>query len=174
MRNVDGGTGPACFGAQEVRHPESRSLRHVEAETEVKSATRVAAGDVVVTSIGSPGSSVVVDPLWDDAVLTRDCVLVRLRPEEERVTAEWLFAWTWSHDFRYQIDLATSAGTAPRLTARALAAFTIPVLPGDDQLRVGALATRLDAARRLAAQTAALLERLQSVEINLDLYVVLD
>ena len=172
--NVDNGMGAACFGAMEIRHPESRLLRHLESETELKSAIRVSTGDVAVASIGSAGQSAVVDALWDDAVLTRDCLVVRLRPEEDRVTPEWLYAWTWSHDFRYQMDVVTSAGKAPRLTARALAAFTIPILPRDDQNRIGALATRLDAARKLAAQTASLLDRLQRVEIDLDLYGVLD
>ena len=170
---VDGGDGPASYGTDEIRNPWSSPTRHLPSDVDLSRTVRVAAGDVAITATGAPVHTALVREPQEGAVLARECIVMRLHAGTDLVRTGWLYAWTWTDDFRFQIERLAAGTTVPRLTAWGLRTVTIPVIAHAQQTRIGALTAQLESARQLANETASNLARLQQTAVDLALYELL-
>ncbi len=130
-------------------------------------ATRLRTGDVVIATIGKAGRSAVIGTEYEDAVLDRECAVIRLRDPDGPITAEWLHLWVRSSDARAQMNAKAAGSTIPRIPVRQLRELQVPVPQREVQLRSTRQLRRLDTALAATCDTLAILEQLQRTEIDL-------
>jgi restriction endonuclease S subunit len=83
------------------------------------------------------------------------------------VDSGWVLAWTRTTDFQQQVEFNKSGTTMPRLPARMLESFDLPLSSMEHQREVGELVATFDAAIQLTTQQLAELKALASVEVAL-------
>lgn len=162
---LDGGEGEPFFGLAEISASGHGPVRAVSRESVDARAARVHVGDVAVALLGSVGDAALIHEPHSGSVLGRECVAIR--PNVSEVTGAWLYVWTLSADFRNQVSRNISGTTMPRLSARSLPEFTLPVPPLDHQKEIQA---RLDSFQRAIASLGRVLgefEELQQIEVDL-------
>jgi Type I restriction modification DNA specificity domain len=162
-KTVDTGDGPRFFGLAEISgHP----LRVIEPGIDLKQATYLRAGDVVVALLGDLGASAIVDADDAGAVLGRECAAVRITAPG-LLLPSWLYAWTKSQHFQDQIAGNASGTTMPRVTSRALADFSLPIPPRSTQEQLEATTHCLDVALRSTKDLIRNVEDLRQAEVDL-------
>jgi type I restriction enzyme S subunit len=162
------GSGPRFFGISEITS-NGHTIRFPEAGTDLSKGVYLEEGDVVVALMGRLGQATQIGPEHVGAVLGRECAVVRIQQPKSTVTASWVAACTQTAAFRDYAERNASGTTMPRLPIAALGHFEIPVPPLARQRHVEKLLTRFDEALRASHQTVEVLERLRSIELELEL-----
>ncbi len=162
---TDSADGEPFVGITEISAGGAAAPRHVAADDVPVAAPRLAAGDVAIALMSNIGSSLLVTPRHDGAVLGRECAL--LRPRTSEITGAWLYVWTQSEDFAQQVERHVTGTTMPRLSRRALSDFALPLPDQETQLEAQNLLADFDAALAKAGQVVADLTELRRIELQL-------
>lgn len=162
-KTADSGDGLRYFGIPEIS---GRPPRVLEPGTDLKPATYLRAGDVVVALAGELGRSAIVDDSQAGAVLGRECAALRIKTSGQLLPS-WLHAWTKSQHFRSQVDTRSRGSTQPRLSIAALAEFVLPIPGLSAQAQFAATTERLDAVLRSASALIRDVEDLRQADVDL-------
>lgn len=159
--------GEPLFGIAEIGTAGEGEVRYVAPDEKM---VNLKTDDIVIGLLGRIGEAALVPERHDGSVLGRECVALRI--ESDAVTPEWVLAWTQTEDFRAQVQRSTSGTTMPRLSAKRLGDFELPVPELDFQREASEHVANFAAASASVAQLSASLselERLQNQLTFLDL-----
>lgn len=162
---TDDADGEPFVGITEISAGGAAAPRHVSADAVPPGAPRLMNGDVAVALMSSIGSSLLITPRHEGAVLGRECVA--LRPRTPEIAGSWIYVWTQSEDFAEQVGRHVTGTTMPRLSRRALSDFTLPLPDVNKQMEVQALLAQFDAALGNTGQVVADLTELRRIELQL-------
>ena len=121
-------------------------------------------GDLIFASLDRGHQTLVIDEQVG-AVLGRDCLLVRLKPNSG-FSPEFIGAWTETEDFRRQVSRYVSGTTMPRLTQKALDLAVVPQLTPAQMRDIVELRRDFAAALHSAEEAVEQLRALRSVEME--------
>ncbi len=164
-KSSDAPDGVAFFGLAEITASGSGAARSVSADDVPDRAPGVEPGDVAVALMSSIGNAALITARHRGAVLGRECALVR--PASDRVTGAWIYGWTQSEDFKEQVRLHSTESTMPRLGAKALEQFTLPIPSLVAQRELQEVVSELDDALARVADLQRGLQDLRQTEIEL-------
>jgi hypothetical protein len=162
---TDDAVGEPFVGITEISAGGAAAPRRVATDDVPDGAPRLEVGDVAIALMSNIGSSMLVTPRHEAAVLGRECAM--LRPRVADITGAWLYVWTQSEDFAQQVERHVTGTTMPRLSRRALSDFVLPVPDRDAQSEAQRLLADFDAALAKAGQVLADLTELRRIELQL-------
>ncbi len=122
------------------------------------------AGDVLVTKMGEPPGDAAIYPVGSpDAVMTADCIRVRLHPKLS-TTRPVLFALR-SSTFQEQVVRVTKGVAQKKISLERFKSLALPLAPAAEQVRFAAEADRLfskaEAAEKAVERDLSRLDRLR-------------
>lgn len=162
---TDEAGGEPFVGITEISAGGAAAARHVAADDVPFGAPRLATGDVAIALVSSIGSSLLITPRHEGAVLGRECAVLRARTPE--ITGSWIYVWTQSEDFAQQVERHVTGTTMPRLSRRALSDFTLALPDLEKQVEAQSLLAEFDAALAKTGQVVADLTELRRIELQL-------
>ncbi len=122
------------------------------------------AGDVLVSRSGSLAVTAVVEPEWENALISSH--LIRIRIADKRINPYYLALYLSTLPGKMQIQQWSNGGVQPEISQPALKSIVVPILAQSAQQEIRALILE---ARKLRALSASLLETAKrAVEIAIE------
>jgi hypothetical protein len=162
---TDQGQREPFVGITEISAGGAAPPRYVAPNDLPPGAARLSSGDVAIALMSSIGSSLLITPRHEGALLGRECAALRARTTE--ITGSWIYVWTQSADFVQQVERHVTGTTMPRLNSRALPDFTLPLPDVNKQMEVQAMLAEFDSALAKTGQVVADLTELRRIELQL-------
>ena len=123
------------------------------------SAFAVAAGDLLLSLVGTIGRSLIVAAPFETGIINPR--LMRLRCDQSRTQVGFLSQILGSTLIRTQLEATATGGTMPVLNGRVLKALRVPVVPLSEQRQIAAILDTIDDAIRKTEQIIAKLKQVK-------------